>query len=166
MTDTRGLNSLQLWEALNKNHVTRDYSDGVFPLDHLHHLHSKPRLVIVNTDPEKDPGKHWLLFFYNPDDSVDFFDSLGKSPFSYPRGIVDFMKKWAHQVQFTTDRVQPLGSALCGHYCLYYAYSKCTGQSMEQILGEMPSPQWIEHCIPLLFDIAPIKSKCQSCISA
>lgn len=165
MAQERGLNSLQLWEALKQNEVTRDYFDGVFPLDHLRHIQSEPRLVIVNTDPEKKPGKHWLLFFFNRDATVDFFDSLGKSPYQYPAPIANFLKEWAKEVKFLAHRVQPKGSTLCGHYCLYYAYSKCTGETMEEIQAHMPSPQWIEHCIPVLFDIEDIKTKCQSCIS-
>ena len=165
MSKKRGLNSIQLWEALSENKVTQDFFNGIFALDHLDRINSTPGLVIVNTDPENKPGRHWLLFFFNIDETVDFFDSLGKSPYSYPVFIVNFMMKWAKQVKFSTERVQPEGSALCGHYCLYYAYSKCTGEKMEQILSHMPSPQWIENCIPVLFDIANIKSNCQSCIS-
>lgn len=165
MGSKTGLNSLQLWEALKNNQMTRNFFDGVFPLDHLNRIQTTPRLVIVNTDPESKPGKHWLLFFFNPDNSVDFFDSVGKSPNLYPATITQFLKNWATNVKFITDRVQPVGSALCGHYCLYYAYSKCTGETMEQILSHIPSPEWVEHCIPLLFEIGEIKTECQSCTS-
>ena len=57
------------------------------------------------------------------------------------------------------DRIQPKGTTLCGHYCLYYAYSRCEGMSVQKIVHTMPSPQWIKSCIPILFDIPDIISE-------
>ena len=32
------------------------------------------------------------------------------------------------------QRMQPLKSDLCGQYCLYYAFVKCNGLSMDEII--------------------------------
>ena len=61
------------------------------------------------------------------------------------------------------DRIQLKGTALYGHYCLYYAYSRCEGMSVQKIVHTMPSPQWIKSCIPILFDIPDIISEYQCC---
>ena len=61
------------------------------------------------------------------------------------------------------DRIQPKNTALCGHYCLYYAYSRCEGMSVQKIVHTMLSPQWIKSCIPILFDIPDIFSEYQCC---
>ena len=164
MSSPKGLNSLQLWEALSQNTSTQHFFDGVYALDQLKNIKSKPKLVLGNTDPQHKPGKHWLLFFFNEDGTtMDFFDSLGKPPQDYPRAIPDFIQKWSSEVYYIPNRIQPVGSALCGHYCLYYAYSKSIGESMEDIMSHMPSSGWIEKCIPILFKITRIHSDCQTC---
>ena len=35
--------------------------------------------------------------------------------------------------------MQPINSDLCGEYCLYFAYGRCKGYSMEYILRTMSS---------------------------
>ena len=164
MSTRKGLNSLQLWEALTQNTSTQPFFDGVYALDQLKHIKSKPKLVLSNTDPQYKAGKHWLLFFFNEDGmTMDFFDSLGRNPEDYPHPIPEFIRKWSSEVYYMPNRVQPEGSALCGHYCLYYAYSKSLGESMEDILSHMPSSEWIEKCILILFKINKIRSTCQTC---
>lgn len=165
MNAPRGLNSWQLWESLKSNQHTKAKFDGIYPIDHLKYIRNKrPKLIIANTDPETKPGKHWLLFYFDDTGySVDFFDSLGKSPENYPAEITHFLKLWAENVYYVTDRIQPMGSALCGHYCLYYAYCKSIGESMEDILSHIPSPTWIQQCVPILFKISDIKTNCQTC---
>ena len=167
MNRPRGLNSLQMWESLKNNIHTRKFFDGIYPLDHLKHIKDeKPRLVIANTDPNHRPGKHWLLFYFNDDGkSVDFFDSLGKPPEHYPKDISHFISMWAQEVNYISQRIQPIGSALCGHYCLYYAYCKSMGESMEEIASHIPSPTWIYECIPILYKISDIRTECQTCQS-
>ena len=165
MNRPRGLNSLQLWESLKNNIHTRKIFDGIYPSDHLKNIkEGKPKLVLANTDPHNKPGKHWLLFHFNDDGkSVDFFDSLGKQPENYPKDICNFIHAWAEEVNYLPQRIQPVGSALCGHYCLYYGYCKSMGETMEEIVSHIPSPTWIENCIPILFNINDIKTDCQTC---
>lgn len=167
MNSRRGLNSLQLWESLRNNIHTKDIFHGIYALDQLKGLEEvEPRLIIVNTDPSYKPGKHWLLFHFNTDGkSVDFFDSLGKMPQDYPKEIKHFLQRWCESIYCVPHRIQPVGSVLCGHYCLYYAYCKGLGESMDEILNHLPSPTWIRQCIPVLFQITDIKTDCQACQS-
>lgn len=163
MEDT-GLNTWQLRHALVENNTTRNYFDGVYPCDVLKNITSPPRLIIVNTDPSHKPGKHWLLFFRN-NETVEMFDSLGRNLDSYNKEIKTFVDKFFKTVKFTTFRIQPLNTSLCGHYCLYYAYMRCNGKEMDSIIREMPSPQWIKFCVPILYDIPGIVSECQTCVN-
>ena len=112
------MNTKQLWQALTSNPVTEPYFDGVFPSDELKTIKKKPRLIICNTDPSTKTGKHWLLFFFHDDDTVDFYDSLGKDLTAYGKEFTDFVHKFAKKYQQCTTRTQPKGSSLCGHYCL------------------------------------------------
>lgn len=162
-----GLNTLQLREALTREAVTKPFFRGVYAADQVRGAQvTPPCLMIVNTDPQEAPGSHWLLFFFVSDHLVEMFDSLGKSVDHYSKFLTQWIRQQAQQMDVMTQRVQPEDSALCGHYCLYYAYYRCTGETMRDIAQHIPPPTWIETWIPLLFDIHPILStECQHCIT-
>lgn len=136
------MNTKQIWQALTSNTTTETYFDGVFPIDQLKNIKSKPELIICNTDPSTKPGQHWVLFFFY-NDTVDFFDSLGKSMDYYGNEFVDFAKKFSSKFQTSLIRTQPKNTALCGHYCLYFAHKRCNGESMENIIKSMKSPDQV-----------------------
>ena len=71
------MNTKQLWNALCLNPVPNKYFDGIYSSDTLKEIKERPDLIICNTDPSNKPGEHWVLFFFNQN-SVDFFDSLGR----------------------------------------------------------------------------------------
>lgn len=162
----QGLNTLQLRHALTENAETEPCFRGIYPCDYLKNLNgqSTPELIIVNTDPSDKPGKHWLLFFFDRQTkTMEMFDSLGRTVEQYSQSIQDYVAVRALKIKYVTERMQPPNSPLCGHYCLYYAYVRCSGQYMENIIKEMPSAEWIKNCVPILFDIPGIISECQCC---
>ena len=87
------MNTKQLWIALTLNPKTNSYFDGIFSIDTLKDIKEKPSLIICNTDPSDEPGKHWVLFFFNKD-SVDFYDSLGRDITYYGSEFIDFIKNF------------------------------------------------------------------------
>lgn len=157
-----GLNTIQLREALMENDVTRPYFNGIYPVNHLKHVTSPPKMIMVNTDPSYKPGKHWLVFFRN-EDTMEMFDSLGNDLTEMNPIIKTFAHKFNETVKYVSHRIQPKNTALCGHYCLYYAYLRCHGETMNDIVSQMPTPNWIRDCVPILFDIPGIISECQTC---
>ena len=74
--------------------------------DELHKIKKKPELIICNTDPSNKPGQHWVLFFFD-NDTVDFFDSLGKDIEDYGHEFVDLAKRFSSKFQASTVRTQP-----------------------------------------------------------
>ena len=117
-----------------------------------------------HTDPSTKSGKHWILLYFDAQGHAEIFDSLGNDVASYHSSIKKFIQRHStHYMHVVHDRIQPKGTALCGHYCLYYAYSRCEGMSAQKIVHTMPSPQWIKSCIPILFDIPDIISEYQCC---
>ena len=60
-------------------------------------------------------------------------------------------------------RLQPINSSLCSQYCLYYAYCNCQGLIKKEFVNNLPTAQWIQCSIPLLFDITDIISDCKFC---
>ena len=121
------MNTKDLWQTLT--------CTCVFPSDALTEIRDKPELIICNTDPSNKPGKHWLLFFFFYDDKVDFYDSLGNDLSHYGKELNQLLNRFANFYQSTHIRTQPENTALCGYYCLYFAYKRCKGHSMEKIIN-------------------------------
>lgn len=160
------MNTKQLYKALIQNEITEPFFDGIYPRDLLVDITSKPNLIICNTDTSDKKGEHWLLFFFNKDKSVDFFDSLGKNIYSYGKEIVNFAKTYAVSFNESTDRMQPFNSSLCGHYCLFYAYYKCKGYNMKNILKKMSSADKVKKFVYKKYNICN-SSSCkllQTCV--
>lgn len=154
------MNTKQLWQALSENSETDKYFDGVFPRDALKEIKQKPKLIICNTDPSDKPGEHWVLFFFDDENNVEFFDSLGKRMDYYNSDLINFASKFAIYHKWCTKRIQPVNSDLCGHYCLYYAHKRCKGENMESIITSMKSPTSVLKYVKKYFKIC----KSNSCI--
>ena len=136
------MNTKQIWQALTCNTKTEPNFDGVFPINELKNIKDKPELIICNTDPSNKLGQHWVLFFFH-NDTVDFFDSLGKNMEYYGEEFINFAKRFSSKFQISLMRTQPKNTSLCGQYCLYFAYKRCTGEEMDNIIKSMVSPDHV-----------------------
>ena len=148
------MNTKQLWNALCLNPITNNYFDGIYSSDTLKEIVEKPQLIICNTDPSNKPGEHWVLFFFN-ENSVDFFDSLGRDIKYYGSIFLDFITNFANDYKQCLKRTQPVKSDLCGQYCLYYAFAKCNGLSMEEIVRNIPDYEYVVEFVNKHYYICP-----------
>ena len=105
------MNTKQLWNAPCLNPLTNNYFDGIYSSDTLKEIEGKPTLIICNTDPSTKPGEHWVLFFFN-ENSVDFFDSLGRDIKYYGSIFLDFIPNFAYDYKQCITRTQPIKSDL------------------------------------------------------
>lgn len=149
------MDGYQLWYALNSNPVTDTHFDGIFAPDTLHKINYRPTLLICNTDPSYKKGTHWLAFYFDNKGKAEMFDSLGKQLTDYATDIEQFVAQFSNVCKTLIKRVQPLQTSLCGHYCLYYAYCKSLGHSMEFIVNNMPSSDKIESSVCELYNLIP-----------
>lgn len=127
------MDSRQICTVLSCNENTAKYFSGVHSVDHLKHIHKKPKLLICNTDPSDRPGQHWVLFNFHCD-TVEFFDSLGNHPKYYGDEFVKFMSRFANKCIYNARRIQPRGTSYCGHYCILYAWWRCKQLDMYNTL--------------------------------
>jgi hypothetical protein len=139
------MNTNQLYSALKNNPTTKSYFCGIYSYDTLLFIKKKPKLIICNTDPSYKSGEHWVLFFFNKF-SVDFFDPMGKDLNYYGNNFIIFVKKFANYY-ICNGRVQPINSSFCGKYCLYYAFLRCKGFTMYEILHNFPNYHMILKCV-------------------
>lgn len=138
------MNSNQIKHILKCNTTTRNHFSGVYSINTLKNIKTKPKLIICNTDPSYNPGKHWILFYFH-DNIVDFFDPLGKKPEVYGKKFICFMKKYAAKYEICYTRTQPALSNLCGHYCIWYANMCCQKYTMSYIVNNLPSAVSIKY---------------------
>ena len=112
------MNTKDLWQALTCNSNTEPYFDWIFAADALTKINEKPELIICNTDPSNLPGKHWLLFFFY-DNTVDYFDSLGKDLSYYGKEFVEFVNRFA---KFYKKKVMLGFNQKIQHYVVIIVY--------------------------------------------
>lgn len=130
------MNSKQLYYALIHNKITEPFFDGIYSYDNLSDVVKIPHLIICNTDPAYKSGKHWVLFFF--DETIcEFYDSLGKDLKYYGNNFVKFVNTFVEKCRLSTIQTQPLNTAMCGEYCLFFAYYRCKGYNMNKILNKM-----------------------------
>ena len=88
-----GLNTLQLTLALRKHAQTASQFIGVFARDELPLIIDKnPAIIIANTDPSTKSGSHWILFYFDNNGNVEYFDLLGKTLTHYHKDFLKFIK--------------------------------------------------------------------------
>ena len=148
------MNTKQLWNALCLNPTNTKYFDGIYSSDTLNEIKEKPDLIICNTDPSNKLGEHWVLFFFQ-ENSVDFFDSLGRDIKYYGSVFLDFIANFVTNYKQCVKRTQPVNSDLCGQYCLYYAYAKCNGLSMEEIIHNISDYKYVVNFVNSHYYICP-----------
>jgi hypothetical protein len=129
------MNNVQLDSILRNNHVTMDYYGGVRACDRLPiYVTGRPKFYIANTKPHDHPGEHWVCLYF--DDTSEFYDSTGNRPQSYSAEFEYMMVIHSPQYLYNTKRIQNYFSNCCGQHCLFYAFQRCLGYSMREIINQ------------------------------
>lgn len=128
------MNSLQLSNFLSLDKYTSQYFKGFGSVDSLAlpHENDVPALYILNTDVEAGKGEHWCLALYHGD-GIEFFDSFGMPPVIYGFERVLSTRRVSYCV-YNPICVQNVTSKVCGHHCMFFAYHRCRGVSIDDIL--------------------------------
>jgi len=92
----------------------------VYASDLLPRSITKTCTVIVNADPHKEGGSHWLAVHFRPkSSSAYYFDSYGIVPFV--PAILAFIKRNCTSLDRNKRQLQSLSSDVCGRYCCLFA---------------------------------------------
>ena len=120
----------ELQEFMLKDPRIRQYYGGVIALDEIPKEKVLNQTVyIVNTDPSYKKGQHWILVWYHA--IPKYFDPLAHF---LPPQIQESLFLNGAAFYRSTHQVQPSSSLKCGEYCLFYAYYRARGCTMEEIL--------------------------------
>lgn len=124
------LNTQQLASYMLNDPFIREQFGGVLALDQLQYTHLKPKIYIVNTDPQNEPGEHWFCIYLNC--IPEHFDPAGVIPMSI---VKNYLIVNGPNFLCNRQRVQSYFSETCGLYCLFYAYFRCRNYSFQSILS-------------------------------
>jgi hypothetical protein len=127
------LSNFELLDAVNKLKIKN--FRGIFMRDELSQKPNKKECGILNLDdtgnnPPGNNGTHWVCWFCA--DKINYyFDSFGLSP---PLEIQQYLRG---QIEINISQVQPLGSNICGHLCLYILNKLSNGEKLKNIIGTL-----------------------------
>ncbi len=137
------MNSIQIEHALERL-IKPSFANflGVFSHDlipPLHSITSFPARFVANTDDSNAPGEHWLAFYYENANHLEFVDS-----FAFPSDL--------YNINLTptisnTRRIQSYTSTVCGQYCIYFLYQRSLALSFYHIILSFHSFDfnWNDH---------------------
>ena len=108
---------------------------GVFMRDNLPLVPQENECGIVNFNTTKQSGSHWVCYFKKGDERI-YFDSYGQITLYE---IQKYLKRPGEKevIQRNTDVIQPVGTSICGHLCLYVLKSLCEGLSFQDVLEHL-----------------------------
>ena len=129
------MNELELTHILLGNKVTAPYFCGVISYDELYHKVPQTGFYICNTDASTGPGEHWVALAWFHGVPAEFFDSLARPPSDYNTDFIDFLILNGPNYKYSSKRIQDHESVKCGEFCIFYAYHRCSGYSLESILN-------------------------------
>lgn len=133
------MNSLQIDTILSRDRVTRKYFLGVFASDLLPTTIKRyPACFVCNVDKSSKPGSHWIAFFIESPDKVEFFDSYGNDPSFFQGPLLNFASHFS-RVVYNPLPLQSNKTAVCGQYCVYYLYTRCRGKTLKYFLSHFVS---------------------------
>ena len=107
---------------------------GVFARDSLPAYPKENECGIVNFNTSSEPGSHWVCYFKTGNDRI-YFDSYGQiTPYEVQKYLKTKSEIDKQVIKRNTDIVQPAGTQICGHLCLYVLKSLSDGIEFYDVL--------------------------------
>lgn len=127
------MNSRQIENLLKNVSVTKNKFLGVFPSDKIPKSKKYPHCMVINTMREGTRGEHWIACFIPNSTTVEYFDSFGETPND---DISTYLNTFKH-VKINKNQIQFPSADTCGHYCVYFIVSRCSGSSYCNVMDTL-----------------------------
>lgn len=125
----RGSTNTELQQALEKY----DWFKGIYMSDFKNiPISQEPFGFIMNLDKEVDDGSHWVAVWIDPDESIEYYDSLADPPSrDFQKRIKRVVDKINPDVylKFKYNKIkrQSDGSDLCGYHAMLFLLQRAKG---------------------------------------
>ena len=110
---------------------------GVFARDSLPAYPNRNECGIVNLNTSSKPGSHWVCYFKTGKDRI-YFDSYGQiTPYEVQKYLKMKNEINRQVIKRNTDIVQPAGTQICGHLCLYVLDNLSKGAKFQEVINSL-----------------------------
>lgn len=133
------MNSLEISRVLSTYKNTKGLFKGVYARDRVPLKPTYPSCFILNTDPSREQGEHWLAIYYDNNGNADFFDSYGQHPTKYR--LLSYLEKTSQNWIFNSNQLQHFFSKFCGHYCCLFLLFRCNNYTLDDFLSKFTDSQ-------------------------
>ncbi len=116
--------------SIDLEYLMRYYPEqflGVCARNEMQPLQGEGDCVIINTDTNNLPGRHWIAV-KNVGPNTIYFDPAGWVP---NKSICAYFK---NLIEYTTNNIQPINSLTCGQHCIYFLYTNTHATSESMLL--------------------------------
>jgi len=111
-------------EILRTHPHSQRYYLGTFAADTIPTKPTPLTCFVSNTDPQTQPGEHWVAFFINQWGHTFYFDSYGIPPITIKH--LKFCQKSSHGIwTYNQQQLQTLTSTTCGLHCIRFLLEAC-----------------------------------------
>ena len=115
----------------------------------------RPLVIVVNTYPSMQPGKHWICMFFDESGHGEFFYSFGQYPSrAFERYMNDYCTAWT----YNNKQLQSLISRFCGHYVIWFCVFKARKYSLTALLRNVSSDTGLNDYLAHKFACTLIRS--------
>jgi len=128
------LNTLQVRYYLVNIIKDKGLRIGVYASDELETINFQNFAIVANVDSCFKPGSHWVAF-YRRNETIEFFDSLGKHPSVYSKHFTRFLEKFGNSFRWSCMQLQNEKSSSCGLFAVSYVFHRSIGVSMEAFMN-------------------------------
>ena len=118
-------------------HSSRYYL-GTFAADTIPNKPTPLTCFVSNTDPQSEPGRHWVAFFVNQKGYTYYFDSYGLPPIN-KKHLRFCQKSTQGYWTYNRQRLQNLTTLNCGFHCVRFIIETCRTQDPFTALSAMKS---------------------------
>lgn len=160
--------------VLRRDPHVAPYFEGVFAADTLPRgSRHRPSFYVVNSDPIRKPGQHWLALSIGCNGVGEYFDSYGLPPFV--KEHKQFLNRHCKSWTWNTTELQAIDSTVCGQYCVMYLLFKAHGYTVHDFVkinftrdcnknDDIVNRMFERYMKDVkLCDDVPIKNKTQTC---
>ncbi len=152
------MNSEQLDICLRSDPETRKVYKGVLAFDTLPATAPfTPALYIINTAGVNSAGQHWLAVLFSDRHAAYFFDSYGRALSLQQRPIQTFIQSQVgiYGLASNPAQLQSESTAVCGQYCLFFAYYVCRNITLDKIVHKLESIRPVLLRDKFVYDFVP-----------
>ena len=103
-------------------------SRGCYAADRIPCRVELPAALVLNTDPARKSGEHWVAVYINNKGYGTFFDSYGLPPSSEHHRYR--LRRLCKRITYNKLRMQSYDSQVCGEYCVMFLHHMCNNRTL------------------------------------